>query len=104
MDRRAKIFKENSTAQNGPSPSGRAANELRMRCSNPPPLDIPMKLRFEARVSPDSPDAVGRFLVGKFGARSVTRDRTLRSHSFTRTVDNLKLCAAPVRKHVRLIT
>jgi hypothetical protein len=33
-----------------------------------------MKLRFEARVSSDSPDAVGRFLVGKFGATSVTRD------------------------------
>ena len=33
-----------------------------------------MKLRLEARVSSDSPDAVGRFLVGKFGARSVTRD------------------------------
>ena len=33
-----------------------------------------MKLRLEARVSSDSPDAVRRFLVGKFGARSVTRD------------------------------
>ncbi len=33
-----------------------------------------MKLRLEARVSSDSPDAIGRFLVGKFGARSVTRD------------------------------
>ena len=33
-----------------------------------------MKLRLAARVSSDSPDAVGRFLVGKFGARSVTRD------------------------------
>ena len=33
-----------------------------------------MKLRLEARVSSDSPDAVGRFLVGKFGATSVTRD------------------------------
>jgi hypothetical protein len=33
-----------------------------------------MKLRLEARVSSDSPDAVGCFLVGKFGARSVTRD------------------------------
>jgi len=33
-----------------------------------------MKLRLEARVSSDSPDAVGRFLVGKFAARSVTRD------------------------------
>jgi hypothetical protein len=35
-----------------------------------------MKLRLGARVSSDSPDAVGRFLVGKFGARSVTRDDT----------------------------
>ncbi len=34
-----------------------------------------MKLRLEARVSSDSPDAVGRFLVGKFGARSVWRER-----------------------------
>ena len=33
-----------------------------------------MKLRLEARVSSDSPDAVGRFLVGKFGATSVMRD------------------------------
>jgi hypothetical protein len=33
-----------------------------------------MKLRLEARVSSDSPDAVGRFLVGKFGATSVARD------------------------------
>jgi len=33
-----------------------------------------MKLRLEARVSSNSPDAVGRFLVGKFAARSVTRD------------------------------
>ncbi len=33
-----------------------------------------MKLRLEARVSSDSPRAVGRFLVGKFGATSVTRD------------------------------
>ena len=33
-----------------------------------------MKLRLEARVSSNSPDAVGRFLVGKFGATSVTRD------------------------------
>jgi len=33
-----------------------------------------MKLRLEARVSSDSPYAVGRFLVGKFAARSVTRD------------------------------
>ena len=29
-----------------------------------------MKLRLEARVSSDSPDAVGRFLVGKFGAKN----------------------------------
>ena len=33
-----------------------------------------MKLRLEARVSSDSPDAVGCFLVGKFGATLVTRD------------------------------
>jgi hypothetical protein len=33
-----------------------------------------MKLRLEARVSSDSPDAVGRFLVGKFGATSVAGD------------------------------
>jgi hypothetical protein len=33
-----------------------------------------MKLQLEARVSSDLPDAVGRFLVGKFGARSVARD------------------------------
>jgi len=34
-----------------------------------------MKLRLdEARVSSDSPDAVGRLLVAKFGAASVTRD------------------------------
>jgi hypothetical protein len=33
-----------------------------------------MKLRLEARVSSNSPDAVGRFLVGKFGATSVTHD------------------------------
>ncbi len=33
-----------------------------------------MKLRLEACVSSDSPDAVGRFLVGKFGAASVARD------------------------------
>ncbi len=33
-----------------------------------------MKLRLEARVSSDSPDAVGRFLVAKFSATSVTRD------------------------------
>lgn len=33
-----------------------------------------MKFRLEARVSSNSPDAVGRFLVGKFAARSVTRD------------------------------
>jgi hypothetical protein len=33
-----------------------------------------VKLRLEARVSSDSPDAVGRFLVAKLGAKSVTRD------------------------------
>jgi len=33
-----------------------------------------MKLQLEACVSSDSPDAVDRFLVGKFGAMSVTRD------------------------------
>ena len=33
-----------------------------------------MKLQLAARVSSNSPDAVGRFLVGKFAARSVTRD------------------------------
>ena len=33
-----------------------------------------MKLRLEARVSSDSPDAVGRFLVATFGATSVRRD------------------------------
>ncbi len=33
-----------------------------------------MKLRLKARVSSDSPDAVGRFLVATFGATSVTRD------------------------------
>ena len=33
-----------------------------------------MKVRLEARVSSDSPDAVGRFLVRKFGATSVARD------------------------------
>ena len=35
-----------------------------------------MKLRLEARVSSDSPDAVGRFLVVTFGTTSVTRDGT----------------------------
>ncbi len=35
-----------------------------------------MKLRLEARVSSDSPDAVGRFLVATFGTTSVTRDGT----------------------------
>ena len=35
-----------------------------------------MKLRLEARVSSDSPDAVGRFLVATFGTKSVTRDGT----------------------------
>jgi len=35
-----------------------------------------MKLRLEARVSSDSPDAVGRFLVATFSATSVTRDST----------------------------
>ena len=33
-----------------------------------------MKLRLGARVSSASPDAVGRFLVGKFGATSVAGD------------------------------
>ncbi|MGO9634202.1 MAG: hypothetical protein ACLPX1_09915 [Steroidobacteraceae bacterium] len=33
-----------------------------------------MKLRLEARVSSDSPDAVGRMLVTKLSAVSVTRD------------------------------
>jgi hypothetical protein len=33
-----------------------------------------MKLRLKASVSSNSPDAVGRFLVGKFAARSVRRD------------------------------
>jgi hypothetical protein len=33
-----------------------------------------MKLRLEARVSSDSPDALGRLLVAKFGATSVARD------------------------------
>jgi hypothetical protein len=33
-----------------------------------------MKLHLEARVSSDSPDAVGRLLVAKLGAASVTRD------------------------------
>jgi hypothetical protein len=33
-----------------------------------------MKLRLDARVSSNSPDAVGRFLVATFGATSVTRD------------------------------
>jgi hypothetical protein len=33
-----------------------------------------MKLRLEARVSSDSPDTVGRLLIVKFGATSVTRD------------------------------
>jgi hypothetical protein len=32
-----------------------------------------MKLRLEACVSSDSPDAVGRFLVAKFGDRGSTR-------------------------------
>ena len=35
-----------------------------------------MKLRLEARVSSDSRDAVGRFLVATFGGTSVTRDGT----------------------------
>jgi hypothetical protein len=35
-----------------------------------------MKLRLEARVSSDSPDAVRRFLVATFGTTSVTRDGT----------------------------
>ena len=35
-----------------------------------------MKLRLEARVSSNSPDAVGRFLVATFGTTSVTRDGT----------------------------
>ncbi len=39
-----------------------------------PSARTPMKLRLEARVSSDSPDAVGCFLVGKFGATLVTRD------------------------------
>jgi hypothetical protein len=33
-----------------------------------------MKLRLEARVSSDSPDAVGRLLVARLGATSVMRD------------------------------
>jgi hypothetical protein len=33
-----------------------------------------MKLRLEARVSSDSPDAVGRVLIAKLGDTSVTRD------------------------------
>jgi len=33
-----------------------------------------MKLRLEARVSSDSPDAVGKLLVARLGATSVTRD------------------------------
>jgi hypothetical protein len=33
-----------------------------------------MKLRLEARVSSDSPEAVGRLLVAKLGATSVARD------------------------------
>jgi hypothetical protein len=33
-----------------------------------------MKLRLEARVSSDSPEAVGRLLVAKLGATSVTRE------------------------------
>ena len=33
-----------------------------------------MKLRVEARISSESPDAVRRFLVATFGATSVTRD------------------------------
>jgi hypothetical protein len=49
-------------------------NGLGMRCSNPFRWTFLMKLRLEARVSSDSPDAVGRFLVAKFGATSVTQD------------------------------
>ena len=33
-----------------------------------------MKLQLDARVSSDSPDAVGRFLVAKLGANSTTRE------------------------------
>jgi len=35
-----------------------------------------MKLRLEARVSSDSPDAVGRLLIARFGADAITRDGT----------------------------
>ncbi len=35
-----------------------------------------MKLRLQARVSSNSPDAVGRILVATFGTASVTRDGT----------------------------
>ncbi len=44
------------------------------RASPTLPPDAAMKLRLEARVSSDSPDAVGRLLVAKFGATSVTHD------------------------------
>jgi hypothetical protein len=35
-----------------------------------------MKLRLAAGVSSNSPDAVGRVLIAKFGAMSITRDST----------------------------
>jgi hypothetical protein len=34
-----------------------------------------MKLHLHARLSSDSPDTVGRFLVDRFGAASINRDR-----------------------------
>ena len=38
------------------------------------PPDAAVKPRLNARVSSDSPDAVGRFLAAKFGANSITRE------------------------------
>ena len=47
-----------------------------------------MKLRLEARVSSDSPNTVGRLLVAKLGATSVTRngrDRIVRAEVESRS-------------------
>jgi hypothetical protein len=73
MDRRAEIFKENNVAQNALSLVETGVSEFRVRCSDLL-LNAGMKLRLGARVSSDSPDAVGRLLVGKFGATSVAGD------------------------------
>ena len=72
MDGPAKILKENRTVQNGSSPVETVVTEFRVRCSDP----FRWTLQTPARgpCHSDSPDAVGCFLVGKFGATSVARD------------------------------